>query len=119
MATPEGQILNAILDYLAFNKIWHRRMNTGAIKTEKRFFRFGSPGMADVLAIVSRHLVGVTSEGDDWQGWVPHPVWIEVKTTKGQQSLAQLSFEEEVSKEGHGYLVARSIEDVENYIRSL
>lgn len=117
--TPEGLILNAIVEYLSVKRVWFRRMNTGAIKVDKRFFRYGSVGMADVLAIVSRHLVGVTSEGADWQGWVPHPVWIEVKAPKGHQSPAQLAFQKEVEKEGHGYVVARSVDDVEEYLKYL
>jgi hypothetical protein len=46
----ESEIQKAILQYLAARRILAWRMNTGAVKTETRFFRFGSPGMADILA---------------------------------------------------------------------
>ena len=38
------------MDYLAAKGILAFRMNTGAMKLEKRFVRSGVPGMADVLA---------------------------------------------------------------------
>lgn len=96
--TPEGQVLKSITDFLAVRKIWHRRMNTGAIVSEhagkRRFHRYGSVGMADVLASVDGFL------------------WIEAKAGKGKQSEAQKEFQAEVEAQGHRYIVARSIEDV-------
>jgi hypothetical protein len=43
----------------------------------------------------------------------PLPVWIECKDSKGKQSDLQKSFQAQVEAEGHKYIVARSIEDVE------
>ena|SRR5271163_478836 len=114
MATPEGIILNSILEYLAVRRIWCRRMNTGAIEVDKRFFRYGSVGMADILCTPT---AWVTINGVTF-GRIS-VVWIEVKTAKGKQSPAQVAFQKEVESEGHGYVVARSIEDVDNYLRSL
>ena len=49
--TPEGIILDAILDYLQAIRVTAWRMNVGAIKIDERFVRFGVEGFADVLAI--------------------------------------------------------------------
>lgn len=108
MPTPEGQILKAIMEYLAARRILHFRMNTGAMVSEskgkKRFMRFGSVGMADILAFPT------------WSG-VPVPYWFEVKTEKGKQAESQKLFEGLVTAEGHQYFVVRSVEDVEAALR--
>lgn len=108
-ATPEGQILRSILDYLAVRKVWAMRMNTGSIvstyKGKTRMMKFGRPGCADILAM-PRTVVGEIGALD------PRPVWIEVKAPKGVQSDLQKDFQAEVEAEGHRYIVARSIDDV-------
>jgi len=45
------------------------------------------------------------------------PLWIECKAAKGKQSELQKSFQEQVEREGHRYIVARSIEDVEQALK--
>src|SRR5271170_5746838 len=117
---PEQQILNSILEYLAVKKIWRMRLNTGAgmfanATGKARFVRFNKPGTADILASVARH----ESDQDTWQGWFPQPVWFEVKAPKGVQSQAQFDFQHEVEAEGHKYFVVRSIEDVEEALKTL
>jgi hypothetical protein len=107
--TPEGQVLASIMEYLAVRKVLAFRMNTGAVKTESRFFRFGTPGMADILAFPEK----AYSDGADGIWRLPHPLWLECKTPKGKQSEAQKSFQAMVEWEGHTYAVVRSIEDVE------
>ena len=107
--TPEGFIQDLILDWLAAKHILAYRMNTGAMKIDKRYVKFGVKGMADILAfptyIVLQH-PGVAKE-------YTVPLWIEVKSDKGKQSLEQKSFQDQVEEHGHNYIVARSIEDVE------
>ena len=100
--TPkESEIQKAILDYLALKKIWHMRLNTGAMsgshKGKRWFVKFGKPGMADILAtIVVNGILRV--------------YWIEVKRPGGKQSAAQLEFQAEVYEQGHNYLVVESLE---------
>jgi len=43
-------------------------------------------------------------------------VWIEVKTSKGKLSMYQEAFKREVIRHGGEYIVARSIEDIEEYL---
>ena len=105
----EAQTQKAILDYLAVKRIWHVRMNSGVMKTEKSFVRFGRPGMADILAMPK---VKCTDGVHNVLMTFIVPVWIEVKGLKGKQSEAQVLFQKEVEAEGHLYVLARSLEDV-------
>lgn len=113
--TPEGQILKAVLDYLAARHVLAFRMNSGGLRDATgRTVRFGSPGMADVLAFPlafdgkahwgPKHLV---------EPLIPRPFWIEVKAAKGKQSKLQKSFQAQVEREGHRYILVRNIEDLE------
>lgn len=100
--TPEGNVVKAVLDLLAAERVLAFRMNTGAVAAGTRFFRFGVPGMSDILAFP--------------QG--PHPVlWIEAKSMKGRQTPEQKSFQKLVELHGHSYLLARSSDDVLAWLR--
>lgn len=112
-AASENDIQRAILDYLAAEHVLAFRMQVGAFSSEykgkTRFMRVGTPGMADILAF--------PLHPDDWSVMQPHPLWIEVKIEKGKQSDLQKSFQEQVEREGHRYIIARSIEDVKEALR--
>lgn len=101
----------AIMDWLAAEHILAFRMNSGAMfgeyKGKRWAVRFGTPGMADVLAF------------DDWEPALPSammrlcvPTWIECKAPKGVQSEDQKSFEQLVKSYGHRYILAKSLDDV-------
>lgn len=105
----ESQIQHAILQFLAAKGILAFRMNTGAVKMDARFMRFGVPGMADILAFPEKQY----PDGDHGTWKLALPTWIEVKTATGKQSELQKSFQKQVQWHGHKYVVARSIEDVE------
>ena len=100
MKTPEGYVQGAIMDWLAAKHILAFRMNTGTAKIENRFIRFGTPGMADILAFAKDGTV----------------TWIECKAAKGKQSEVQKSFQRQVEENGHSYILAYSINDVEAYV---
>jgi hypothetical protein len=108
--TPEGAVLASVLEYLAAERIWHRRNNTRVVDVAGKGGRtrpmfFGTAGMADVLA--TPWLRGANG---------PSPLWIECKSSDGRQSEAQREFELEVTEAGHDYLVARSIDDVREWL---
>lgn len=118
--TPEGALQKTIMDWLAAKRVLAFRMNTGAIKTESRFFRFGVPGMADILAFPRQMPVsGMVCEfgkSPQFKRTFVHGnfvMWIEVKTAKGRQSDFQKSFQRQVEEEGHRYILARDLSDVE------
>lgn len=48
-----------------------------------------------------------------------HSLWIEVKTEKGYQTRWQKQFEKDITDNGGHYILARSYEDVENYIKEV
>lgn len=117
--TPEGAIQKTILDWLAAKHILAFRMNTGAVETGKRFFRFGVPGMADILAFPLQMPVGgmVCEFGKrpEFKRAYVHDrfvVWIEVKTATGRQSELQRSFQKQVEDAGHRYILARDLDAV-------
>lgn len=102
--TPEGSILRTVLDWLVAERILAFRMNTGAAKIDGRFMRFGTPGMADIVAYPTSCAV-------------PAVIWVECKAAKGKQSELQKSFQKLVEGAGHVYIIARSVDDVEKWLK--
>jgi hypothetical protein len=104
--TPEGYVLDAVLQYLAAKRIFAMRMNSGAIRMEgqngrTRYFKGHEPGTADVLAF------------EPWNGNLFRPHWIECKADQGRQSELQKAFQQKVEAEGHVYTLAYGIDDLE------
>jgi hypothetical protein len=110
---PESGVLRACLDLLAAEKIWHRRWNTGAVKTGKRFFRFGEPGDADILAAPSP----VIRSGGDWVRQPAEFLWIECKSDVGQQTKEQREFQEQVESQGQSYLLVRDVDTLRDWLK--
>ena len=111
--TPESYVKAAILDYLAATGVYAQRLNSGVqmatYKGKQRMIRMAAPGTADILALYPCH--------DCNRGFLP--VWIEAKAEKGRQSEAQKSFEEDVLRRGHQYVIARSVDDVADFLQNL
>lgn len=107
----EADVLRECLAYLRKVGIFHMRMNTGAVKTEKRFVRFGTPGCADILAIKR---VRLSADLGMVGGAVEYfmPIWIECKSSVGKQSGNQTAFQRLVESEGHRYVVVRSVAEM-------
>lgn len=103
--TPEGYVLSSVLEYLAVKKIFALRMNSGAIQDKRGIpVRMHKPGTADILAFrrLLDHLPG------DAQIF-----WIECKAPSGKQSELQKAFQKTVEGQGHFYILAYGIEDLE------
>jgi len=97
---PERAVLSQVIQYLRLRGCLVFRMNTGAnvfqnTDGRRRFVRFGTPGMADVLAFTTRSVI-----------------WVECKSSTGRQSDAQRVFQRQVEEYGHTYVLARSVGDV-------
>jgi hypothetical protein len=100
--TPEGYVLASVMEYLAVKKIFALRMNSGAIQDKRGIpVRMHKPGTADVLAL----------KNWGYEGFQPH--WIECKAPNGKQSDLQKQFQEQVEAEGHVYILAYGIDDLE------
>jgi hypothetical protein len=101
---PERDLLKAVLDYLAAEHVLAFRMAVGATTVGNRFFRWGTPGMADVIAFPVWHDCGKAKMGS--------VLWLETKTAKGKQSPLQRSFQLQVEEYGHRYAIIRSLDDL-------
>jgi hypothetical protein len=114
--TPEGQLLRLVLDWLAAKHIFSLRMNSGTLINQAgRPVTFGVPGCADILAFPRLSVSIIESSGRPVI--TPFPVWIELKAPKGKQSKLQKSFQAKVEAEGHRYILARTLEDIEAVLR--
>jgi hypothetical protein len=112
----ESGVLRACLDLLAAERIWHCRMNTGAVKDGGRFFRFGRKGMADILASpkLPIYLMPATWDRIDYAF-----LWIECKSSNGKQTEAQKEFQKEVEAESHTYLLIRDVSELQKWLKKI
>ena len=74
--------------------------NTGAIKTEDRFIRYGLQGSSDIIACIKSRFVG-----------------IECKTGTGRVKKNQGDFATALTSAGGLYIVARSVDDVTSALK--
>jgi hypothetical protein len=101
----ERDVQRACTDLLTAEKVFWVRMNTGAVKLEKRFVRFGNPGMADILAILSR-------------GGLQLVAWLEIKASSGgRQSDEQKLFQASVEARGHVYLLISDVDILRDWLK--
>lgn len=121
----ESGVLRACLDLLAAERIWHCRMNTGAVKDGGRFFRFGRKGMADIL-VSPKLCTHLSDDGYADAGLnkcctgavkLPAFIWIECKSDKGKQTDAQKEFQKEVEAQGHTYLLIRDVSELQEWLK--
>ena len=113
--TPEGYVKHAVIEYLAAERIFYLRTNSGTQLIQNpetgktRKLQMAPPGTADILALPSR-----------WLGtfhWI-QPLWIETKAAGKKQSPAQIEFERDRIAEGHAYIVSHSIDDVAEWLHN-
>ena len=131
LEATEAENQDAILDYLSAWRIFAWRVNTGAQlityfdhagRKRTRMFRSHNlgKGTADMQALIPsrRILLGnkTTVYEADCATFVV--LWIEVKKTRaGKQSDEQIAFADMVRSLGHYYLLARSVDDVEEWLK--
>lgn len=118
MTPTEAQIQYDILRHFGSRPdmlIWRNNVGVGRTLQDDRVKRFGLPGSPDILGVL------MIRDSDDLQRIPNHPPFglalgIEVKTEHGRQSEKQQNFEDAFTKRGGIYVLARSIEDVEQAI---
>ena len=98
---PERDVLAAIVEFLPYAKIvaWWARMNTGAVKVDDRFVRFGFKGCSDII--------GQLRDG--------RFLAIEVKKIGAGPTEDQVEFLAKVQRANGVAFVAHSLDDVQNY----
>ena len=114
MKTPSHDTEAAVLReamQIAKARGWYvERRNTGAVKTaEGGFFRYGSPGAADLIVIVPV------------RGYLPIHIEAEAKRRdgKGRQSESQVAFQESMVDYAVPYFVFTSGEEFEEKIKQI
>ena len=82
-------------------------MNTGGVKIDKRFVRFGAVGMSDIIGVWNDHQTvnGMWANRGRF-------IAIEVKSKAGTVTPAQQLFIDQVNSAGGKAFCARSVEDV-------
>lgn len=92
--------------------LWLHVPNGGGrgVVTAAHLQRMGlRPGVADFLIAWRRHDADI--------GDVEETLWIELKSKRGQTSPEQKRFEGIVTRIGHGYVVAKSLDEVETLLK--
>jgi hypothetical protein len=105
--------MKQVLGYLTAKHIFAVRMNSGVqVRTDggsRRAVHMNAPGTADILAFPRT----VYEKGTAWETDHIQPTWIECKAPGGWQSELQKSFQRQVEAEGHKYILAFSVDDLE------
>ena len=84
-------------------EVYGWRNNTGAVKTGKRFIKYGFPGSPDFIGLLSNgRFIGV-----------------EFKSEKGKQSENQIRLEKEILQRRGIYKVISDLEQFEIFYRNL
>lgn len=94
MKENEKTVQAAILQYLALKSVFHYRNNSGAMKKDDYYVRFGFPGSPDIICVIEGYFVG-----------------IEVKGPRGVQSDDQKLFQQALTDAGGIYFLVRSIDE--------
>lgn len=102
----EHQIQKAIVQLLSYCGVMHWATPNGGIRdkvTASKLKREGViPGVSDLIILQN------SSRG---------PLFVEVKTSKGRQNENQVKFQEDVERLGYRYLIWRSVDDCDRWIK--
>lgn len=91
----EKYVLKECLEYLAYRPGFYWRNQTGALKAENRYVRFGAKGSPDIIGVFHGRFVG-----------------IECKGSGGKLSEDQKHFGDMITHCGGMYVVAYGFEDI-------
>lgn len=109
-APRESDLLRACRQLLELRGWVVYRVNSGALPLEsggkRRYVRFGTPGMADLLALRE----GLCRE--------PAVLWVETKGPTGTQRASQRAFEKQVKACGCNYLLVRDLRELEAFLEA-
>lgn len=103
----ESHILYSILNaWGSHPRLRIARINTGMAypPNSKRLVKFGVPGTADIVGLIAP---------------TGRLLMIEVKTAKGKQREDQITMQRVITSMGGLYLVARSVDDVDQALAPL
>ena len=102
-------VQRACIELLEWHKVPYFRMNAGnqiIMENGKRRRMRGHPaGTADLLAAPNQN------------GILPLWLWIECKSTEGEQTNIQRDFQLRMERHGHFYLIVRDVVVLEDWLR--
>jgi len=104
MGRPENALQKACLEFLKLKGCLAWRNNTGAVKSDKRFIRYGHPGSGDVFAVVPPHGRFLS---------------IECKAGKNKPTAKQVEWANEVRTFGGVAIVAYTLDDVHDALEAM
>lgn len=100
--TPEGQVKKDLIGYLNGIRMMFLRLQSGEVRVRGGMMHLCPKGTADFLVCPQKGFrIG----------------WIETKQLKGELRPAQEEFEAKVTELGHPVLLARSVDDVEQWLK--
>lgn len=100
----EGEVVKACIAYLQGRGAFVWRNNTGAVKTDRRFIRYGHKGSADILGVMpGGRLIAVECK---------KPLGPRGGTHGSEQSPEQVEFQREIEERGGLYVLARGVADL-------
>ena len=100
----EAKVLAECLEWLARNRVFAWRNNTGSYRTDSgAFVRYGHVGSADIIGVLP-------FAGPTWTRGAF--LAVECKTPSGRQSKPQKVFQSLVERSGGVYVLARSVDDL-------
>lgn len=105
--------IKKLLDKLGIDS-W--RMQAGGYRGRTRGLPKGTPDIlsAPILSLAQNANVFANVSGT---AWFPVYLWIETKTVAGKPTKEQLEFAEDKQRKGHFWIVARSEDDVLNWLK--
>jgi len=114
----EADIKRAIEEFLAWQqnlgKLWFTRLNSGKafVKKGDRFHKIQlcPAGTADLLVITNNGRYDAPNK------FYAIPIFLELKSDKGETSKAQDKFAELVQKQGASYFLVKSVDEVREII---
>jgi hypothetical protein len=104
MVTPESGVLKAVLATLEMHPkvAWVARINSGMFHVEQRFIKAGFKGCSDILGMLKGGRL----------------LAVECKSSTGKETQDQEAFGARVAAGGGLYIVARSVDDVMDGLKS-
>lgn len=100
--TPETKLKGEVQDFLTVYGMFWMRLQSGKVKVRNGWMQLCPTGTAD-LVVFPKNGFGVG--------------WIELKQLKGTQQQSQVDFQAKAEAAGHPYLVARSVDEVEQWLK--
>lgn len=100
--TSETKLKGEVQDLLTVYGMFWMRLQSGMVRVRGGFMHLCPTGTADLIVFPAKGF-GVG--------------WIEMKQLKGTQQKSQVEFQAKAEAAGHPYLVARSADDVEKWLK--